>query len=92
MLFCVSLHYTSLHRIMPMRTDYILSIPQAMKSISATPITDEMMKKIAHEVYVRDNSFLGIPFVCVYIPGVSPVMRENILYRCVMPRALSCRS
>lgn len=39
----------------------------------------DMCYKIVHEVYVRDNSFLGIPSVCVYIPGVSPVMRENIL-------------
>lgn len=37
-----------------------------MKSISATPITDEMMKKIAHEVYVRDKvSLVSLSYVYI---------------------------
>ena len=38
----------------------------------------EMCLAITEDVYVRDNSIGGIPSVCVYLPKVSPVMRENL--------------
>lgn len=38
----------------------------------------EMCLAITDDVYVRDNSIEGIPSVCVYLPNVSPVMRENL--------------
>lgn len=38
----------------------------------------EMCLAITEDVYVRDNSIEGVPSVCVYLPQVSPVMRENL--------------
>lgn len=32
----------------------------------------------APDVYIRDNGYLGIPSVCVYLPGITPIFREDI--------------
>lgn len=41
----------------------------------------DMCYTMSREVYVRDNSFLGIPSVCVYIPGITLVLKENLLQK-----------
>lgn len=32
----------------------------------------------APDVYIRDNGYLGIPSVCVYLLGITPIFREDI--------------
>lgn len=32
----------------------------------------------APDVYIRDNGYLGIPSVCVYLPGITPIFREDV--------------